>query len=184
MKRFYYVSDDLDDLEALERELEADGIPTPHIHVLSNDDAGVQQHHLNEVHALWKTDIVHSTLKGAALGFVAAMLVLLVAYMSGLPAQVTWVPFVFLAIVAQGFCAWEGGLYGIQEPNSRFRQFADALASGKHVLMVDLKPEQQPVFDKHISGHRSLRAAGDGEGAPDWVVSGQAGFEKFKRWAP
>ena len=41
MKRHYFISDDLDDLAAVERELDAAGITPPQVHVLSNDDAGV-----------------------------------------------------------------------------------------------------------------------------------------------
>ena len=35
MLRHYYISDDLDDLEAVELELEGKGVSTPQIHVLS-----------------------------------------------------------------------------------------------------------------------------------------------------
>ena len=40
MKRFYYISDDLDDLEQIEHDLEAGGIARPQIYLLSNDDVG------------------------------------------------------------------------------------------------------------------------------------------------
>ena len=54
MKRYYYLSTDLDDLEIVERDLEAAGITTPQIHVLSLDDQGVEQHHLHNVEAVLK----------------------------------------------------------------------------------------------------------------------------------
>ena len=41
MKRFYYISDDLDDLEQIEHDLEAGGIARPQIYLLSNDDVGL-----------------------------------------------------------------------------------------------------------------------------------------------
>ena len=41
MKRHYYISSDLDDLELIERDLEEAGVSTPQIHVLSDDDARV-----------------------------------------------------------------------------------------------------------------------------------------------
>ena len=49
MKRFYYISDDLDDLAQVEQELEMAGIMKPQIHVFSHDDAGVEQRHLHNV---------------------------------------------------------------------------------------------------------------------------------------
>jgi hypothetical protein len=61
MERHYYLSDDLDDLEAVENELEAAGISTPQIHVLSENDSEVENHHLHEVDSFTKSDVVHST---------------------------------------------------------------------------------------------------------------------------
>ena len=43
MKRFYYISDDLDDLERIEHQLEAGGIARPQIYMLSNDDVGLEK---------------------------------------------------------------------------------------------------------------------------------------------
>ena len=40
MKRHYYISNSLDELEVVERELEAEGVTISQIHVLSEDDAG------------------------------------------------------------------------------------------------------------------------------------------------
>ena len=83
MKRHFYISDSLDDLEAVEHELEGSGVATPQIHVLSQNDADVQHHHLNEVEAVLKRDVVHSMELGALVGVVAAALVLAVAYFAG-----------------------------------------------------------------------------------------------------
>ena len=95
MKRFYFISDDLDDLERLEAELEDNGLQQPQIHVLSEDDAELARHRLNEVHSFMKTDVVHSAIRGAVLGMVAAFLALVVANLSGLPQAVGWAPFTF-----------------------------------------------------------------------------------------
>ena len=66
MKRYYYISDDLNDLESIERELEDKGFSTPQIHVLSENDAEVEKHHLHAIEAVLKQDVVHSTELGAA----------------------------------------------------------------------------------------------------------------------
>ena len=83
MKRHYYISDDLDELEVLEDELETDGISTEQIHVLSERDADVQQHRLNDVASLMKQDIVHSGIVGMVVGVLLALLVLGGAYLLG-----------------------------------------------------------------------------------------------------
>ena len=80
MKRHFYISDDLDDLEIVERDLEAAGVTTPQIHVLSEDDAGVEEHHLHNVEAVLKRDVVHGTELGAVVGVVAAAVILLLAW--------------------------------------------------------------------------------------------------------
>ncbi len=58
MNRHYYISDNLDELERLEAELEASGIATEQIHVLSEKDAETGQRHLHEVSPFMKKDVV------------------------------------------------------------------------------------------------------------------------------
>ena len=109
MKRHFYISENLDDLEAIEHELEDSGVETPQIHVLSQNDAGVKNHHLHEIEAVLKKDVVHSMEIGAVAGLVGAALVLFVAYaLAWTESAAGWTPFIFLAIVVLGFCTWEG----------------------------------------------------------------------------
>ena len=84
MQRHYYISDNLDELERVEQELEAQGISTEQIHVLSEQDAEVEQHHhLHDVPSFMKQDVVHSGEIGALVGLVLAAAVLLGAYWLG-----------------------------------------------------------------------------------------------------
>ena len=84
MLRHYFISNSLDDLEVFEEQLEAAGVSTPQIHVLSKRDAEVHQHpHLHEVESFMKNDIVHSTIQGALIGICAFVLVLVIAYFAG-----------------------------------------------------------------------------------------------------
>src|SRR5215470_17019095 len=117
--RRYFISDDLDDLDAIEEQLESAGVSTPQIHVLTAHDAELDHHeHLHRVQSLMKKDIVRSTLIGAVLGVCAAVPILVVAHFAGWTHTAAgWLPFVFLAVLVLGFFTWEGGLFGIQEPN-------------------------------------------------------------------
>jgi hypothetical protein len=173
MQRHYMISDDLDDLEDLEKQLEEAGISTPQIHVLSLDDAEVHRHaRLHEVQSFMKSDIVHSTTRGALVGVVAAALVLAVAHVAGWTQTAAgWIPFIFLAIIALGFCTWEGGLAGIQRPNHNFTRFARALKDGKHVFFVDLEPGQETVLEQVLARHASVQAAGTGVPTQHWLVT-------------
>lgn len=176
MRRHYFVSDDLDDLEVLQAELEKAGVSTPRIHVLSAAGAEVAHHQLHEVQSFMMKDVVHSTTLGAGVGICAFVLILSLAFLSGWTDTVGWSPFVFLAIVLLGFCAWEGGLIGIQKPNHHFRRFEETLGDGKHVFFVDLEPHQEAVLEKVLEAHPRLERAGTGSAVPQWLVTLQ---EKF-----
>ena len=184
MKRHYYVSDDLDDLEIIERQLEAAGVTTPQIHVLSYDDSGLDEHHLHKVEAVLKKDVVHGTELGALVGIVGASLVIGLAWWSGLTDTYTWMPAIFLAIVILGFCTWEGGLIGIGQTHSDFRRFETDLDAGRHVLFVDITAEQEYTLDRVIREHPRLQHAGDGPSTPAVVVGLQNIFQRVMKTAP
>lgn len=184
MKRHYYISDDLDDLEIVERDLEAAGVSTPQIHVLSEDDAGVEQHHLHNVEAVLKKDVVHGTELGAVVGVIAGAIILLLAWFSGLTETYTWVPAIFLSVIVVGFCTWEGGLIGIQEPHVDFQRFQNQLHEGKHILFVDVDTDQEQILHNVVSQHPKLKDAGEGASTPGWVIGAQQKWAKFVQVAP
>ena len=184
MKRHYYISNDLAELGLVERELEAAGVSTPQIHVLSHDDAGVKRSRLNEVEAVLKKDVVHGTEVGALVGVVLAAVVLLLFWTSGLTETYTWVPAIFSAVVVLGFCTWEGGLIGIHEPHMDFRRFQPELQAGRHILLVDVPQQQERTLDQVVSLHPALHAAGEGEPRPGWVIGAQQKWSRFMELAP
>ena len=184
MKRHYYLSDDLDDLEIIERDLEAAGVATPQIHVLSEDEAGVEEHHLHTVEGVLKKDVVHGTELGAVVGVVGGAAIILLAWFSGLTETYTWVPAIFLAVIVVGFCTWEGGLIGIQEPHLDFQRFQEHLHEGKHVLFVDIAQDQEELLHKVASSHPMLKSAGEGASTPSWIIGAQRKWAKFVQVAP
>ena len=94
MNRHYYISDNLDELETIESELQASGINTEQIHVLSDQDAEVERHQLHDVNSLMKKDLVHSGGLGGLVGLGLAAMVLAIAYLSGwAETAVGWMPF-------------------------------------------------------------------------------------------
>ena len=55
MKRHFYVSEDMDDLDRIEEELETRGVHRPQIHVFSRDDTAVETHdHLHNIDSVFK----------------------------------------------------------------------------------------------------------------------------------
>lgn len=185
MKRHYYITDDLDDLDHVVEELQKAGLATPQMHVLSRDDAGVAARpHLTPVEAVLKKDVVRGTEIGAVIGMVGAGLILGVAYVTGITATVGWVPFIFLAIVVLGFCTWEGGLFGIQEPHAAFVGFESSLKAGKHVFFADIDAAQKAVLDNVVSTHGGLRYAGEGSATPGVVVKAHTKFNEVLQTLP
>ncbi|NQY64439.1 MAG: NAD/FAD-utilizing enzyme [Alteromonadaceae bacterium] len=185
MIRHYYVTEDLDELEKVEQELESQGFTEPQIHVLSENDTEVENHHLHEVESVLKQDVVHSTEVGAIVGILGAACTLIVAYAMGWTASaVGWMPFIFLAIIVLGFCTWEGGFIGIQKPNINFERFQELLHKGKHVLFVDVDPDQEDTIAAVMRNHPHLQVAGIGEATPHWVVRGQDKFRSFMKSMP
>jgi hypothetical protein len=180
MKRHFYISDDLDDLDRIEVELEASGVHKPQIHVFSKDDTGVDSHdHLHNMESVFKNDVVHGTINGAWIGLAIAALVLIITSFNGWADSYTWMPFIFLSIVLLGFGAWVGGLYGIQEPHKDFRRFETQLRQGKHVFIVDVDPDQEASLDRVVENHPGLQLAGTGKATPRWVVMGQHKIKRF-----
>ena len=185
MIRHFYISNSLDDLESLEVELETVGISASHSHVLSLDDAQVAAHpNLNEVEAVLRTDVVHSTKIGAVVGVIAATLMLYIVALTGLSEKATWIPFVFLFIIMVGFFTWEFGFIGIQRKNHRFARFEKALKNGKHIFFVDIEPENDQLLVDVVKRHPKIKRAGDGPSVPQWYIQMQDGFKTFTKIMP
>jgi hypothetical protein len=120
-------------------------------------------------------------------GIIAAAIILLAAWATGIAGTITWVPPIFLAVIVFGFCTWEGGLIGIQEPHADFAHFRDNLHSGKHVLVVDVSQAQEDILRQVTSAHPALAPAGEGPAAPGWFIGARAKFEhmiKGTAWRP
>ena len=184
MKRYFYISDDLNELERVEKELQTSGIAAPQIHVLSENDAGVESHNLHEVESLLKRDVVHSGEIGFIVGCMGAGAVLVSAHLSGLPQTYTWMPFVFLSVVVFGFCTWEGVFIGLQRPHYEFRRFLDTLHQGKHVFFVDISTPQEPLLAGVMNQHPQMQTAGVGDAAPAWVIGARKQWQRFVHSAP
>jgi hypothetical protein len=185
MKRYYFVSEDLDDLALVEQQLEQAGIGTPQIHVLSENDEGVEQRHLHEVNSLMKRDVVHSWKVGAFVGAAAAAAVVLIAYLGGLAQTAAgWVPLILLAIIVFGFCAWVAGLLGLRRPNAHFKQFQQELKAGKHIFFIEASGEQEALAANVIKQHPNLMALGSAAATPGWFISWQKKWSRFVEVMP
>lgn len=175
LSRYYFISDDLDDLEEIEDQLLQSGIANAQTHVLSHSNADVNSHqNLNSVTSFMQRDLVHSAMVGATWGAFAASMILVMSYFAGWTASTAgWLPFIFLALIVLFFFTWIGGFWGIQIPNHHFARFQKLLDRGKHVFFVDAPATQKAVIMKVAKEHPRLKFAGKGKSMPGWIV----GFE-------
>lgn len=183
MIRHYFISDDLDDLNAVEQELLEAGIDSAQLRVLSDHSNG-SAHKVDTVDSLSRRDIIHSGLVGGVIGLGVAALILAVGYYSGASSLETWLPFLFLSIVVACFCTWEGGLFGIQVSNVQFRRFETLVQQGYHVLLIDMKNVQDESVRRVVEQHPKLHDAGTGQGRPDWVISSHKNMSAFIKAMP
>ena len=131
-----------------------------------------------------RTDVVHSTKVGAVVGVIAATLMLYLVAFMGWAQQLTWVPFIFLAIVLLGFFTWEFGFIGIQRKNNRFARFESSLNAGKHIFFVDIEPENESILRQVMLKHPHIVGAGDGPSVPQWFIMMQDKFKLFVKSMP
>jgi len=185
MIRHFYVIADIDEVAKVDKDLKSHGFTEPQIHVLSENDTEVETHHLHAVESVLKQDVVHSTKIGAIYGVIGAIITLFISYAMGwTESAVGWIPFIFLSIIILGFCTWEGGFIGIQTPNINFLQFKEVLHEGKHILFVDVDPEQEMAIASVMKMHPNIQVAGIGKGAPHWVVRAQDKLKHFMKVMP
>ncbi|MBH9305894.1 magnesium transporter [Pseudomonas aeruginosa] len=182
MNRHYYISDNLDELERLEAELEASGIATEQIHVLSEKDAKTGQRHLHEVSPFMKKDVVRSGRVGLLVGLVLAIVAVAFAYASGWTETAAgWIPGIFLGAVLCAFCLWEGSFFGLQRTNRAFRPFEERLHQGQHLFFVDVKNAQEPILVNVVSHHPRLQDAGTGPAVSPLLLGWQQRWRQFRR---
>jgi len=184
MQRHYYLSDSLDELETVSAELQAGGIPGEQIYVLTEREDEVDRRNFNHVWAILRQDTIHSAIIGAMIGACLALLVVLGTWASGLAEVYTWVPFAFLAIILFGFCTWEGGLWGIQEPHHEFRHFQSELERGRHLLLVETDQAQAAIRERVCEAHQSLTRVGEGSAVPRFVRLAHILFNRYRQWGP
>jgi len=184
VQRYYFLDDDLDDLENISSELQAAGIPGEQIYVLTEKDSEVDRRSFNHVWSVLKRDTVHSAVIGSLIGVGLAALLLAGAWAGNLAETYTWTPFVFLAIVVLGFCTWEGGLWGIQEPHYEFGKFQSELKNGRHLLLVEANGVEADTLETVRKSHPGLTPAGQGKAVPRFLRLPHILFNRYRQWGP
>ncbi|GAA5317504.1 MAG: hypothetical protein AseanaTS_27090 [Candidatus Pelagadaptatus aseana] len=162
MLRYYYCSDSLRDIERVERELEHDGFPRRHIHVLSHNEPEMDRLHVHSVPSLLRSDSVHWAERGALVGLLVSAAVVAFLVLSGAHQAIGLPAVLLLAALVLGIFTWEAGLIGMQRKNYKLEQFEPILEKGQHVMLVDVDESEVYSLAKHMEAHPEVSCIGRG----------------------
>src|SRR6266567_3398914 len=145
--RILYVMPDLPSAQRTMNDLLLARIEERHIHFLAK--RGTPMDGLHEANILQKSDLVHAAQLGLALGALlgcAAGILLVATLLNDDHLRIVTV----LGATAIGaiFGAWVSSMVGSAVPNSRLRQFQQAIDQGKLLLMVDVPSQRVEEIQK------------------------------------
>jgi len=162
MKCFYYLSPTLADTEHVSDDLHASGVSDWFIHIISKNEADLDRKHLHSSNYLETLDFVREGLIGAALGFIAGVVLAgVLSIFSPFEAEVPLVAYLGVIFLLTCFGAWQGGLMGISTENKKLRSFHNAIESGQYLILVYAnKKEEQKVSTMMRKLHPEAKLVG------------------------
>lgn len=139
MKRLYFLLPDIDTTHQVVENLLNAGIEEENMYVVARDDA--QTHDLPEAGVTEASDLTGSVGRGVTAGGVTGVLAGLTAMVFP-PAGIVIGGGVVAAtgLAGAGFGAWAASMIGISHDNPQVQEYADAINSGKVLMMVDVDP--------------------------------------------
>jgi hypothetical protein len=152
MRRLYFLVPSLDSAKKIVDELLLARVEERHIHVIAKE--GTPLENLPEASFLQKTDFVPALERGLAVGGATGVLAGLVA--------ITFPPaglvlgggaLLSVALAGAGFGAWLSSMIGASVPNSRLKQFEDAIEQGEILFMVDVPKARVEEIDDMVKRH-------------------------------
>ncbi|QPF73531.1 DUF1269 domain-containing protein [Roseateles sp. DAIF2] len=135
-KRIYWLLPDLDSATKTMNELLLARISEYHIHFAAREGADMTG--LHPANFLQTSDVIEAAQRGMLLGAgVGAAMGVVGAYvLAGLAAPAAIV--IALAVLGSVLGTWWSSMIGSSTPSRRLRRFADAIAAGQYLLMVDV----------------------------------------------
>jgi hypothetical protein len=158
MKQSLLMSNDLDDIEALQGELNQQGISPYDLKVLSDEETAVSEHHLESINSFNKTDIIRGTITGMFVGLILFSIILTVPNYMELDSPVGVTLFLFIGLIVLGISTWEGGLWGIQNFNRRFKSLEYKIHHGNHLVIINYCKQHEEKLNTAIHHHKGMAA--------------------------
>jgi hypothetical protein len=161
MKCLYYLARTLESTRGISDDVRAVGVNDSLLHVITQDEAGLQKEHIHSSNYLETLDLIRDGLIGAATGFVAGVIgVGLLQYFQPFGAAVPRVVYVATVAAAVLFGAWEGGLTGIATENRKLAGFHDDIGRGGYLILIYAPRDQEAAVRTMMrSRHRDAELA-------------------------
>lgn len=151
MQRIYFLIPDKNLTRKIVTEIEAAGIAEKNIHIIAAE--GVEMEDLPEATLLQKSDFVaaleRSLPVGAATGLMAGLVTMVV------PGGVALSGGALLACMAAGagIGSWMGSMVALDIPNSRHRDFQQAVARGEFLMLIDTPKDRVEDIENLVLQH-------------------------------
>jgi hypothetical protein len=146
VKCLYYTAPTLDSARHISDDLHAVGVRDSFLHVISKDEAGLEERHIPSGNYLETLDLARDGLIGSAIGFCAGLIgVALLKLFEPFGPHVPNIVYFATVAAATLFGAWEGGLTGIASENKKLAKFHDDLEAGRCLLLIYALQEQEPA---------------------------------------
>ena len=149
MRRIYFLLPDVQSAKGIIDELLLKRVEWRHIHVLARPDIPLED--LPEATLVQRSDLLPALARGVAAGGVTGMLAGLVA-MAFPPAGLTIAggAVVLMTLASAGFGAWMATMIGVDVPNTRLKQYEEAVGKGALLMMVDIGKDRVEEIEQLI----------------------------------
>lgn len=155
MKCLYYPAPTLDSARHISDDLHAVGVRDFFLHVISKDEAGLEQRHIPSSNYLETLDLVRDGFIGSAIGFLAGFIgVGLLKLFEPFGPDIPGLAYCATVAAATLFGAWEGGLTGIATENKKLAMFHNDIEAGRCLILIYVLKDQeatvmQMMRDRH-----------------------------------
>ncbi|MEA1888166.1 MAG: DUF1269 domain-containing protein [Pseudomonadota bacterium] len=154
MRRIYFLLPDVEVARKVVDDLLLARIDVNHIHVIAKE--GTEMMDLPEATLAQKSDVVTALERGITVGGATGLLAGVVA-VSFPPAGLVLGGGALLgiALAGTGFGALMSTMIGVSAPNSRHKQFEDAIKEGELLMLVDVPKDRVDEIESLVKQHHS-----------------------------
>ncbi len=144
MRKLFYLTDNMISVEEVSKDLHEHGITYWNFCVHSKDEVGLHKRRVHSASYLQQREVIRYGERGAMMGFAIAVLaVLFVMFVKPFGEETHALVYVAIFGFITMFGAWAGGLTGLATENQSIAKFHDEVTAGKHLLMIDVKKDNE-----------------------------------------